>query len=79
LASVTRREQSEEIIGLESVRSLPWPVLVDLDTGDEPWDAFQHIPLGDDRVYIRKRNCRGDPEAELTTGFGQLLSDLIAF
>lgn len=79
LASVTQREQNEEIIGLEIARSLPWPVLVDLDTGNEPWDAFQHIPLGDDRVYVRKRNCRGDPEAYLTTGFGHLLSDLIVF
>jgi hypothetical protein len=79
LRGITRREQSEEIIGLESVRSLPWPVLADFDTGDEPWDAFQHIPLGDDRVYVRKCKCRGDPEVELTTGFGRLLSDLTAF
>lgn len=78
LASMTRREESAEILGLEIARSLPLPVLADFDTGNEPWDAFQHIPLGDERVYVRKRRCDGDIEAELTTGFGRLLSDLIA-
>ena len=79
LAAMTRREQSAEILGLEIARSLPLPVLVDFDTGDEPWDAFQHIPLGDERVYVRKRRCLGDPVADLTTGFGKMLSDLIAY
>jgi hypothetical protein len=79
LAAMTRREQCSEILGLEIARSLPLPVLVDFDTGDEPWDAFQHIPMGDERVYIRKRRCLGDPVADLTVGFGKILSDLIAF
>lgn len=79
LAGLTRREQSAEILGLEIARSLPLPVLVDFDTGNEPWDAFQHIPLGDERVYVRKRRCLGDPVADLTTGFGKMLSDLIAY
>ena len=79
LAGLTRREQSAEILGLEIARSLPLPVLVDFDTGNEPWDAFQHIPLGDERVYVRKRRCQGDPVADLTTGFGKMLSDLIAY
>ena len=79
LAAMTRRQQTAEILGLEIARSLPLPVLVDFDTGDEPWDAFQHIPLGDERVYVRKRRCLGDPVADLTTGFGKVLSDMIAF
>ena len=79
LTALTRRDHSDEILGLELARSLPWPVLCDFDTGAEPWDAFQHIPLGDDRVYVRKRNCQGEPEADLTTGFGRLLSDLIGY
>jgi hypothetical protein len=79
LASLTRREQSAEILGLEVARSLPLPVLVDFNTGNEPWDAFQHIPLGDERVYVRKRRCLGDPIADLTTGLGMILSELIAY
>lgn len=76
---ITRHEEADEIIGLEAARALPLPVLVDLETGAEPWDAFQHIPLGDERVYVRKRKCLGDPETELTRGLGSLLSDMIAF
>jgi hypothetical protein len=79
LAPITDQQQSSEILGLDAVRSLPLPVLADFDTGNEPWDAFQHIPLGDERVYVRKRICPGDAEAELTTKFGRTLSDLIAF
>lgn len=79
LDPITRHEEADEIIGLEAARSLPLPVLVDLETGPEPWDAFQHIPLGDERVYVRKRKCLGDPEIELTEGLGRLLSDMIAF
>lgn len=79
LDPITRHEEVDEIIGLEAARALPLPVLVDLETGAEPWDAFQHIPLGDERVYVRKRKCLGDPEIELTEGLGRLLSDMIAF
>lgn len=79
LDSLTRREEAEEILGLDAVRALALPVLVDFDTGGQPWDAFQHIPLGDERVYVRKRLCHGDPETELTQGLGRLLSDMIAF
>lgn len=79
LAAITRSDESSEIVGLEIARSLPLPVLADFDTGAEPWDAFQHIPLGDERVYVRKRRCHGDVEAALTSGFGNLLSELIAY
>lgn len=79
LDQITRHEETDAIIGLEAARALPLPVLVDLETGSEPWDAFQHIPLGDERVYVRKRMCLGDPETELTQGLGRLLSDMIAF
>lgn len=79
LCALTRMEQHAEIVGHDMARSLPLPVLADFDTGDEPWDAFQHVPLGDERVYVRKRRCRGDAEFELTGGFGKLLSDLVAY
>lgn len=78
LVSLTRREEHREILGLDQVRALPLPVLADLDTGDEPWDAFQHVPLGDERVFVRKLRCNGDVAAQLTSGFGRLLSELIA-
>lgn len=79
LDRITGHDEADEIIGLEAARSLPLPVLVDLDTGPEPWDAFQHIPLGDERVYVRKRKCLGDSETELTRGLGRLLSDMMEF
>ncbi|MFM5923805.1 MAG: hypothetical protein ACKOPG_06435 [Novosphingobium sp.] len=67
-----------ELIGMDAVRGLALPVLADLDTGDPQWNAFQHIPLGDERIYIRKRACQGDPEAELTGRFGRILSELLS-
>jgi hypothetical protein len=79
LASATRRDQSADILGLDAARSLGLPVLADFDTAGEPWDAFQHIPLGDERVYVRKRRFRGNAYNELIGGFGKLLSDLIAY
>lgn len=79
LCALTRSEHHAEIVGDDMARSLPLPVLADFDTGDEPWDAFQHVPLGDERVYVRKRRCRGNAEFELTSGFGKLLSDLVAY
>lgn len=79
LASLTRQDQECEILGLDAARSLSLPVLADFDTGHEPWNAFQHIPLGDERVFVRKRRFRGNAYAELIGGFGKLLSDLIAY
>lgn len=79
LAALTRQEQECEILGLDAARSLSLPVLADFDTGHEPWNAFQHIPLGDERVFVRKRRFRGNAYAELIGGFGKLLSDLIAY
>lgn len=79
LTSMTRRDQAADILGLDAARSLPLPVLADFDTGHEPWNAFQHIPLGDERVFVRKRRFRGNAYAELISGFGKLLSDLIAY
>lgn len=79
LSGMTWRDQSADILGLDTARSLPLPVLADFDTGPEPWNAFQHIPLGDERVYVRKRRFRGNAYAELISGFGKLLSDLIAY
>ncbi len=76
---MTRREQSCEIVGLDAARALPLPVLADFDTGDEHWNVFQHLPLGDDRVLVRKCQIAHDPLTALTTGFGRMLSDLIAY
>lgn len=79
LAGLTRQDQECEILGLDAARSLSLPVLADFDTGHEPWNAFQHIPLGDERVFVRKRRFYGNAYAELIGGFGKLLSDLIAY
>jgi len=79
LAPATRQQQSADILGLDAARGLNLPVLADFDTAGEPWDAFQHIPLGDERVYVRKRRFRGNAYNELIGGFGKMLSDLIAY
>lgn len=79
LCALTRTEQCTQILGLDVARGLDLPVLADLDTRDEQWNALQHVPLGDERIYVRKRRCRGDPEFELTRGFGKLLSELVAY
>lgn len=79
LAALTWQDQDCEILGLDAARSLSLPVLADFDTGHEPWNAFQHIPLGDERVFVRKRRYRGNAYAELIGGFGKLLSELIAY
>lgn len=79
LEPMTRREQASEIVGLDAARALPLPVLADFDTGDDHWNVFQHLPLGDERVLVRKCRILHNAEAELTTSFGKLLSDLIAY
>ena len=79
LAALTWHDQECEILGLDAARGLSLPVLADFDTGHEPWNAFQHIPLGDERVFVRKRRYRGNAYAELIGGFGKLLSELIAY
>lgn len=79
LAAMTRRDQACEIVGLDAARALPLPVLADFATGDGRWNVFQHLPLGDDRVLVRKCRIGRDAETELTTGLGRLLSELIAF
>jgi len=78
LAQATGRDQCADILGLDAARGLDLPVLADFDTTGEPWDAFQHIPLGDERVYVRKRRFRGNAYKELIGGFGKMLSDLTA-
>jgi hypothetical protein len=79
LESMTRREQSCEIVGLDAARALPLPVLADFDTDDDHWNVFQHLPLGDERVLVRKCRIGHDPEDELTVSFGRTLSELVAF
>lgn len=79
LEPMTRRDQASEIVGLDAARALPLPVLADFDTGDDRWNVFQHLPLGDERVLVRKCRIGHDPETALTSGFGRMLSELIAF
>lgn len=79
LQSITLRDQDTEIVGLDAARALPLPVLADFDTGDAHWNVYQHLPLGDERVLVRKCRIGRDPETQLTTGFGKMLSDLITF
>lgn len=79
LEPMTRRDEATEIVGLNAARALPLPVLADFDTDDDHWNVFQHLPLGDDRVLVRKCRIDRDPEGELTSGFGKILSELIAY
>lgn len=79
LEPMIRRDQAGEIVGLDAARALPLPVLADFDTGDDHWNVYQHLPLGDERVMVRKCRISHDPKIELIVSFGKMLSQLIAF
>jgi len=43
-----------EIVGVDAARRLTLPVLADYDAGSEHWLAQQYLPLGDERLVVRK-------------------------
>ena len=43
-----------EIVGIDAARVLILPVLADYDATCEHWSAQQYLPLGDERLVVRK-------------------------
>ena len=43
-----------EIVGVDAARRLTLPVLADYDAGEGDWLAHQYLPLGDERLVVRK-------------------------
>ena len=76
LAGLTKTDEQCEILGIEQVRKLTLPVLADLDSERPEGEGMQLLPLGDERVFMRRRRCTGDPEDELINGFAALLYQL---
>jgi hypothetical protein len=48
------RGGESEIVGVDAARRLNLPVLADYDAACEQWAARQYLPLGDERLVIRK-------------------------
>ena len=48
------RTSESEIVGIDAARRLNLPVLADYDAACEQWSARQYLPLGDERLVIRK-------------------------
>ena len=66
-----------EILGIDAVRQLGLPILADYDTAVPGWEANQLLPLGDDRVLVRKLPLRTGLVAANST-FESLLNALVA-
>lgn len=77
LSGLTWQQYESEILGIEAVRQLGLPILADYDTATEGWEANQLLPLGDERVLVRKLPRRGDLFTT-HTGFEGLLNALIS-
>lgn len=54
LSPLTEQRCETEILGMEAVRQLGLPILADYDTALPGWEANQLLPLGDERVMVRK-------------------------
>ena len=48
------RTSESEIVGIDAARRLNLPVLADYDAACEQWSARQYLPLGDERLLVRK-------------------------
>lgn len=48
------RGSESEIVGIDAARALSLPVLADYDAADDAWAARQYLPLGDERLVVRK-------------------------
>ncbi|MBX9644498.1 MAG: hypothetical protein K2W91_10415 [Novosphingobium sp.] len=64
-----------EIVGMAMVRHLDLPVLADFDASGPWWEACQYLPLGDERLVIRRLPRRDGLLATQTT-FESLLNGL---
>lgn len=66
-----------EIVGMAMIRHLDLPVLADHDAAGPWWEACQYVPLGDERLVIRRLPRRTGLVATQTT-FESLLNGLTA-
>ena len=66
-----------EIVGVDAARRLTLPVLADYDAASEDWEAKQYLPLGDERLVVRKLPRAGHLIAQQST-FETLLNGLTA-
>jgi len=66
-----------EIVGMAMFRHLDLPVLADYDASGPWWEACQYLPLGDERLVIRRLPRRAGLVASQTT-FESLLNGLTA-
>ena len=66
-----------QIAGVDGAQALDLPVLADDDAADTRWAAYQYLPLGDDRLVIRKLP-RADNLVAQHTPIEALLNTLLA-
>lgn len=76
LSALTASPGESEIIGIEAGRQLGLPILADYDTATDGWEANQLLPLGDERVVVRKLPRREGLLAA-HSGFESLLNALV--
>lgn len=77
LSVLTAARAECEILGIDAVRQLGLPILADYDTAAPGWEANQLLPLGDERVLVRKLPLRAGLVAANST-FESLLNALVA-
>lgn len=77
LAPLLGAGDTSEIVGLDAVQSLTLPVLADYDAACAQWSAHQYLPLGDQRLVIRKL-ARADNLIGQHSTFEALLNGLIS-
>ncbi len=54
LGPLTGCSGESEIVGVDAARRLTLPVLADYDAACGEWSARQYLPLGDERLVVRK-------------------------
>ena len=77
LSALTAARAECEILGIDAVRHLDLPILADYGTVAPGWEANQLLPLGDERVLLRKLPLRTGLVAANST-FESLLNALVA-
>ena len=77
LDPLTGRSGESEIVGVDAARRLTLPVLADYDAAGGEWSARQYLPLGDERLVVRKLP-RADHLITQQSTFEMLLNGLTA-
>lgn len=75
LAPLLGPGEVSQIVGADAVRGLALPVLADYDMACARWSAHQYLPLGDERLVIRKLPQAADLIAQQSS-FEALLNAL---